>query len=252
VSQNGPAARDIMIGATDCVVRAHVVGRKGIASVEDLKGGRLGMSNLGSTAGFHARLLARRMGWDPVQDVAFLTGYEGIGGLLDGTLDALIAYEFEFADAKAAGLPVLVDTREWDEPIAGNSIRVASGWLDDPTNREAARRFLRATAEAIALIHQQPQLVKRVLRDWYAVDDPERAQVVYERGAWIPRKPYPCTDGIKSTMDLYDSTEMRRYSPSDFYDDSIMREVDASGFIDALYRESDPAPSTAQSALQPK
>jgi ABC-type nitrate/sulfonate/bicarbonate transport system substrate-binding protein len=252
VSQRGPAGRQIMIGATDCVVRAHVVGRKGIGSVGELKGGRIGVSNVGSTAGFHALLLAKRMGWDPVQDVSVFPGYEGVDGLLDGSLDALIAYEFEFADAKREGLPVLLDTREWDEFIAGNSIKVAPGWLDDPAHREAARRFLRATAEAIALFHQQPQLVKRVLAEWYGVTDPERAQTVYERGAWIPRKPYPCHDGIKSTMALYDSNEMRRYQPSDFYDDSMMREIDASGFIDALYRDPDPAPSTAQSALQSK
>ena len=250
VSQTGPAARQIMIGATDCVLRAHIVARKGIASIEELRGGRIGMSGLGSTAGFHALRLARRMGWDSVHDVSFLTGYEGVGGLLDGSIDALIAYEFELADAKREGLPVLLDTRGWDEALAGNSIKVTPGWLDDPAHREAARRFLRATAEAIALFHQEPQLVKQVLKDWYGVEDPERAQIVYERGAWIPRKPYPCTEGIKRTMELYDSNEMRRYSPSDFYDDSLMREIDQSGFIDALYVDLDA--STAQSALQSK
>ena len=243
VSQTGPAARQIMIGATDCVLRAHIVARKGIASVEELKGGRIGMSGLSSTAGFHARQLAKRMDWDPVQDVSFLTGYQGVGALLDGSLDAIIAYEFEFADAKREGLPVLLDTREWNDVLAGNSIKVAPGWLDDPTHREAARRFLRATSEAIALFHQQPQLVKRVLKDWYGVEDLERAKIVYERGAWIPRKPYPCTDGIKSTMALYDSNEMRRYSPLDFYDDSLMREIDASGFIDGLYQDGEPTAS---------
>jgi ABC-type nitrate/sulfonate/bicarbonate transport system substrate-binding protein len=129
---------------------------------------------------------------------------------------------------------------------------VPRGWLDDPTHREAARRFLRATAEAIALFHQEPELAKRSLEKWYGVTDPDRAQLVYERGAWIPRKPYPCYDGIERTMAVYDSNEMRRYRPTDFYDDSMMREIDASGFIDALYQDRDPAPSTAQSALQAK
>jgi NitT/TauT family transport system substrate-binding protein len=156
VSQSGPAARQIIIGATDCVLRAHIVARRGVASIEELKGGRIGMSSLGSTAGFHALRLAKRMGWDPVQDVSLLSGFEGIGALLDGTIDALVAYEFEFADAKREGLPVLLDTREWDEPLAGNSIKVAPGWLDDPRHREAARRFLRATAEGIAFVSPAP------------------------------------------------------------------------------------------------
>jgi len=36
-------------------------------------------------------------------------------------------------------------------------------------------------------------------------------------------------------MEIYDSNEMRRYTPEDFYDDSLMRELDESGFLDRLY-----------------
>jgi hypothetical protein len=96
---------------------------------------------------------------------------------------------------------------------------------------------LRATAEAIAVFHQQPQLALRVIEDWYGVTNTEQAQIYYERGAWIPPKPYPCYEGIKNTFAAYDSNEMRRYQPLDFYDDSILREIEASGFIDALYQD---------------
>ena len=36
-------------------------------------------------------------------------------------------------------------------------------------------------------------------------------------------------------MEVYDSNEMRRYTPESFYDDSLMRELDESGFLDSLY-----------------
>jgi hypothetical protein len=62
------------------------------------------------------------------------------------------------------------------------------------------------------------------------------AQTIYARGAWLPRKPYPCYEGYTKTMELYDTNEMRRYKATDFYDDSLMREIDESGFIDALYK----------------
>ncbi len=52
----------------------------------------------------------------------------------------------------------------------------------------------------------------------------------------FPRKPYPCYDGVKKTMEVYDSNEMRRHTPHDFYDDSLMRELDESGFLDRLYK----------------
>ena len=63
-----------------------------------------------------------------------------------------------------------------------------------------------------------------------------RDGAIYARGAWLPRKPYPCYEGYVKTMELYDSNEMRRYKPTDFYDDSLIREIDESGFIDALYK----------------
>ena len=65
--------------------------------------------------------------------------------------------------------------------------------------------------------------------------DLDFAEARYNRTDYIPRKPYPCYEGIRNTMELHDSNEMRRYTPEDFYDDSLMRELDESGFIDSLY-----------------
>ena len=229
--------RRIAIGATDCVVRAHIIGRKGLTSLDELKGKRLGVSSRVATTGFKALLFAQRMGWDPVQDISIMTGVDdNIEALLDGSVDAIIGYEEAYVHAKKAGLPILADTREWGEFVAGNSISVDPKWLEDPAHREAARRFLKATAEATALYFQQPELAKQAIQEWYGTDDKEFADTIYARGAWLSRKPYPCYEGYVKTMELYDSNEMRRYKPKDFYDDSLMREIDESGFIDALYK----------------
>jgi hypothetical protein len=63
----------------------------------------------------------------------------------------------------------------------------------------------------------------------------EIAESRYKRTDYVPRKPYPCYEGIKNTMQLHDSNEMRRYTMQDFYDDNLMRELDESGFLDGLY-----------------
>ncbi len=36
-------------------------------------------------------------------------------------------------------------------------------------------------------------------------------------------------------MEVYDSHEMRAYSPEDFYDDAIIRELEEGGFVDSVY-----------------
>lgn len=83
------------------------------------------------------------------------------------------------------------------------------------------------------------------MKEWYGIKDPDYAKALYGRGAWIPRKPYPCYDGYTRTMQLYDSNEMRKHSPNEFYDDSLMREIDATGFIDHLYPRKSPTASSA-------
>ncbi len=237
LTQTGGAERLIAIGANDCAVRAHIITRPGIAKIEDLKGQRIGVSAMRATQGFVALLLAQRMGWDPVKDISILVDADELEDLAAGRVDAIIGSEPDYAAAVQQGLPILTDMREWDEPLGGNSINVRPQWLEDPMHREAARRFLMATAEAIAMMHQEPEIALRVMDDWFGIEDQKFAALYLSRGAWTPRKLYPCTGGIAKTMELYDSHEMRKYKASDFYDDTIMRAIDATGFIDGLYKK---------------
>ena len=237
MAQERGADSRISIAGTDCVVRAHVVARKGLASLDDLKGHRIGVTSLRGTSGFHALLLAQRMGWDPRADISIVPDADGVERLQDGSVDATMAYEEDYAKAVRAGLPVLADTQLWNESLAGNSVRVHRQWLADPERRETARRFLKAVAEAIAVMHREPEVALDVMAEWYGMTDRAFARDYLSRGAWISREPYPCVEGIRRTMALYDSDEMRRHTAAEFYDDSLMREIAESGFIEELYRE---------------
>ncbi|MDA2933957.1 ABC transporter substrate-binding protein [Acidobacteria bacterium AH-259-D05] len=230
------ARHRIMLATTDCVVRWHIVAREGINSLEELKGKRLGVSGIGAMTGFVARLLGQRMGWDPIQDMSIMTDGRDFGSLQAGKVDAIVADETDYARARSAGYKALVDTRSWNESIAGSSVRVEPTWLENPRNRETARRFLKATVEAIALLQKDRELALHVMSKWHGIKDREVAEIIYAGGKEMSRKPYPCVEGIKKTMELFDSNEMRRYKQEDFYDDSLMREIDESGFIDSLYR----------------
>lgn len=227
----------IVIATTDCIVRWHVIAREGIDSLEDLKGKRLGISGPAAMTGFVARLIAQKMGWDPVQDISIMSDGTSVEALEKGWVDAYIAYEVPLAYALKAGYEPLIDLRQWDEPIAGSSVRVKRAWLEEPRNREAAMRFLKATVEAVKLFHQgDGEIAYEVMAKWHGIRDPEFARILYEGGREMPRRPHPCVEGIKKTMELFDSNEMRKYTPEDFYDTSLMRELEASGFIDDLYQ----------------
>jgi ABC-type nitrate/sulfonate/bicarbonate transport system substrate-binding protein len=225
----------VILASTDCNVRWKIIGQKGMSRLEELKGKRLGISGPGAMTNFLALLLAQRMGWDPMKDISIMSNAWRTSDLEKGLVDGFVADERYYATAKQAGYPVLVDTAQWHASIAGNSVRVERSWLQNPRNREAARRFLMATLEGLAIFHKNREEAVRVIMKWHGMDR-EAANVIYNEGATLQRKPYPCYDGIKKTMELFDSNEMRKYAATDFYDDSLMKELDASGFIDSLYK----------------
>ncbi|HWP84693.1 MAG TPA: ABC transporter substrate-binding protein, partial [Terriglobia bacterium] len=231
VLTNARAYKRILLATTDCVVRWHIVARRGINRLEDLKGQRLGISGPGAMTDFIARMLAKKMGWDRVMDLSIMSNAWTHEALDQGLVDAFVAYEVPYAAARKAGYQPLYDLRQWNESIAGSSVRVEREWLQSPRNREAALRFLKATAEAIALFHKDRELAIQVMAKWHGMKDREFAGMIYASGKEMPRKPYPCVAGIKNTLMLWDSNEARKYKPEDFYDDSLMKELDASGFL---------------------
>lgn len=226
----------IALAGGDCMARMHIVGQRGLARLEDLKGKRLGVNRSRSTSAYVARLLVRRMGWDPLFDISILEFGFDADSLRTGAVDAIVAPERAFAQLQAEGYPVLANSLDWNEAMAGNSVLVERDWLKVEGHRDAALRFLKASAEGFALFHRDPELARRVMARWNGIMGDELGETIYDRGDSFPRKPYPCYDGIRKTMELYDSNEMRRYAPEDFYDDSLMRELENSGFLDSLYK----------------
>jgi hypothetical protein len=228
--------RFVLLASTDCIVRSHIVAAADITSLEELKGKRIGVTGLMQNITAYVALeLAERMGWDPLQDISIILNGEEVADLEAGRVDAIIARERDYAEIQGKGFSVLLDTREaWGElPVGGNSVRVGAEWIEDPEREEAIRRFLMALVEAVALFHEDRALALDVAHRWNAVPGPY-AEIMYEQ-ATIPRVPYPCYDGIRRTMEVYDSHEMRKYAPEDFYDDTILRELEASGFVDSVY-----------------
>ena len=227
-------AERIALAATDCSSRYYVIGRPDLKTVEDLKGKRLGISSHYTTSGFTGMVLVRRMGWERDRNISVVPGVR-MAALREGRVDAYVGGDEELDAAHKEGFSVLFDTRDLHETIAGNSVMVTPEWLQDPMHREAARRFLKATAEAVALFHQRRELVLDALTRLYGLDR-GTAETYYERTDYIPRTPFPCVEGVKNVMEVLDLEQWRQRKPEEFYDDSFMRELDQSGFLDSLYK----------------
>jgi ABC-type nitrate/sulfonate/bicarbonate transport system substrate-binding protein len=227
----------VAVASNDCIVRAHIVAQPDITRIEDLKGKRIGISaRRDTTTGYAALAFADRMGWDPDFDIAIRLNGRDMSDLVNHRVDAIVASETRYAAAVGMGYSILEDTQQWNEALGGNSVMADAAWLENPVNREKIRRLVMATVEGLALFHNDKALALDVLERWYGLEDPSVREAIYERGQWMPRKPYPCYEGTVNTLKMYDSLAMRGHAPTDFYDDSIVRELDESGFIDAFYQ----------------
>jgi NitT/TauT family transport system substrate-binding protein len=235
LANRGP--RRIAIATNDCQVRFAIVGQKGMKSLEDLKGKRLGISVDGAMTGFIYRVLAKRMGWTAGKDFTVVERAQRFDDLKAGKADAFVADDRYMALAKAEGYPVLADTSQWKQAIAGSSVRVEWNWIKDPKNRDIAMRFLKGTMEGVAIYMTDREETLRVLAKYHGIKDRQVATSIYQEGLKMSPRMEPCVQGFRDmfTVGSY-GPELEKYKPTDFYDESLMRELEKSGFVDAAYK----------------
>lgn len=224
----------VILGSTHTTSRWRIISQPEIATVQDLKGKRIGYSGVGAVTHYMAISLAETLGWDPRYDWSMMGDALGVDALELGQVDAIIGPELHSTMAVDAGYKVLADLADYKLPVAGSSFLFDRDWLAQ--NPEIARRFMKSAVEAIALLKTDKDASFRAIRKWFLITDPELLEFFYAEAAKLPSKPYPPYEGLKQVMRIYDSHEMRKYAVEHFYDDRYIRELDESGYIDSLYR----------------
>lgn len=226
----------VALAATDCSIRYYFVAREGINSIDDIKGKRIGVNANRTTSALALYRLLEMKNWDRRFDVTILEESRGVQSLKDGHVDVIVGGDEAFEEATREGMTILLDTREWDDALAGNSMQIEAGWLEQGNNREAARRFLQALLEGLVIFHQRPQQAIDIAQEWYGFPDREYAEGRYARADYVLRVPEPCYEGVANTLRIHDSHAMRQYEAGDFYDASLLRELLNTTFLDDLYR----------------
>ena len=228
------AADRVIVATTDNTARFHIVSRMDITSPEQLKGKRLGYTELGAITQLMAIAFVQKMGWDPERDISLMSDGTAYDVLAAGREDAFVADEITQAMAAKLGYRDLVDLSTYHIPLAGSGINVSRAWLRD--HRDVTARFVKATIDALALVKTNKAVAVASLAKWYNITDPDQQERIYRQIADLPKKPYPAVDGIKEVMSIYRYREMQIHPPEYYYDDSFVRELDRSGYIDGLYK----------------
>lgn len=231
---NGGGVHRIVLATTEAIIRDHIIVSPDIKSVADLKGKRLGYSVQGAVTHVGAVGFAKVMGWEPGKDITLVGGGNALNPLREGREDALLGSGMLFSMAADLKFKDLIDLTQYKIPVAGSSILAEKNWL--AANRDTAARFVKASVEADALMKNDRNAFNAALVKWFNIKDAPTQQSMYHEAVDIPRKPYPAVAGIKATLAIYDSAQMRKYKAEDFYDASFIAALDKSGAIDRLYK----------------
>jgi ABC-type nitrate/sulfonate/bicarbonate transport system substrate-binding protein len=234
MTSDATAVDRVILSTTDTISRYHIMARKEITDPAQLKGKRIGFTGVGALTHLMVTLFARKMGWDPVNDISLIANGTGVEPMRRGRVDASAADEIARLSLIKAGYVPLVDLGKDNIAMAGSGVNVSRAWLRD--NQEAARRFIKAVIDATALIKRDRQVAFDALAKWYNITDRKLQEEMYQDVAKLPAKPYPSLEGIKTVMTVYTYHEMRQRKPEDFFDASYVAAFDKSGYIDGLYR----------------
>jgi ABC-type nitrate/sulfonate/bicarbonate transport system substrate-binding protein len=158
-----------------------------VRRAEDLKGKRIGVSQLGSSSDFIARYALRRLGLNPEKDVT-IVGAGGAGerfaAVSGGHLQATVVQPPFTLLARKAGFPILIDLSKEDfEYIISGPLTTRSFIRSD---RETVMNFMRGLAEGMDFYRDEKNKDKviKFLGEYYrsnAVEELDETRRAYSQ-----------------------------------------------------------------------
>jgi NitT/TauT family transport system substrate-binding protein len=235
MTSDARATNRVILATFEDTSKFHIISKKELNSLDDLKGKRLGYSSFGAVSHLMALALLKQKGWNSEDDISLIGEGMAYQALKKDKVDAFIGSEIYYAMAEKQGFKDLADITPLNIPVAGSGINAEREWLKN--NREAARRFVKASIDAYAFMKNNKDATLKAIEKWYNVKDRAQQENMYRTVEATPMKPYPSVSGIKQVLALYTYRELKQRKPEDFYDSSFMTELDKSGFIDSVYKD---------------
>jgi NitT/TauT family transport system substrate-binding protein len=176
----------------------------GIQKYDDLKGKKIGVSDLGTTDYPVTRAVLQNLGIDPDKDVTWTVVGAGVSAgvaLQRGVVDALAYFDTGFGQIDAAGIAMRMLPRPQNIPLIGGLyISARADFLKN--NRKTAIGFARAVSKASEFLLANPEAGAHVFVKMYPETAPRGASqadavksILFAAKRRIPiyRPPYPNT-----------------------------------------------------------
>ena len=210
----------------------------GIKTVADLKGKRIGVSELGGRSDLVARVMLRRAGLDPVDDVQIVSAGLAPNRVMALSKDLIqgAPLNSQFAsEAKRLGVNV-IDVKE--VPTITALLMTTRSFIK--RDEDTVRRFTKGYVEAIHYYLTRRAESLAIIKKYFTGSNLGAVETMYEAFA-AQLKPLPLPDK-EATQALIDTVAVmdpksKKLKPGDLFDSHFLEELKASGFMENLYAE---------------
>ena len=214
------------------------IAKPDVRSPKDLRGKKISILNYGGSNDLALQLALKEWGIKQ-QEVTVLIGGEAptrLAALMTGAIDATILSPPQLTKAVQAGYRVLADMGDMSTNFTQSSLYAKTSYLRE--NRDRAKRFVRAYAEAVHVIKTDRERTSKVFAARMRIEEPEMLKSTYDYFA--PRFSFPPRvdmTGIRDTLRFYaeqGNPDLKNRNPEEFVDHSLMDELEKEGFFKKL------------------
>jgi NitT/TauT family transport system substrate-binding protein len=249
---SGPGLVSSVLGGSDAVFVAGgiislnyvLMGKPGVKTIEQLKGGTLAISRFGSATDSIARFALKKVGLSVGKDVTLIqvgSGPERLSALQTGRVTAAVINPPSSFIAEKRGLAVIADVAQMGLVFQHTGAATTKRFIRE--HNDVVRRYVTAHVEAVHKMWTDKEATVRALGKYMGsgldreILERSRDDVMHE--TLYPKKQYPSLEGLKTVIDDLAERDPRAKSvkPEQFVDMSFIRELDQSGFIDGLYKK---------------
>jgi NitT/TauT family transport system substrate-binding protein len=242
VGRGAPAA----VIATTHLIDYQLVARPNVTSVDQLRGGSVGISAFSGGDDFALRRLLPKIGLTLNKDVKFVVlgtpnPAQKAEAVLNGNADATLV-TFEVTDAlKLQGKPMSVLAE-----LLPNGVKLSVGdiYAMRPyiaKNPEIVRKFMRAFIAAIRTAKNDKQLSMDTLRKYIKTEDPGILSEIYRKTVvgQFRDLPYPDVEAILTQRDdtattSPDLAKLGTMGIETFVDNGPLKAIEAEGYMNTL------------------
>ena len=237
----GGAKGLVIIGQSKNRITSKIVGKKEIASVQELKGKRLGIDRIGSNPDMFAQAALSRFQIDTFKDLQYVQlGDVGkvVAALKAGAIDAGIAGAPHDLFAQRLGFKIILDIATLKIPFAATVLMSSRDTV--ARKQPELTRFMRAYAEAMHYFLTNHEGTAQVVTKYTQVTERDvLAYSIDSEAAAMEKTLQIDPKGLELILEFIGKTVPQAASakPEEFYDSRFVNDLRASGVLKKLWGE---------------